>query len=471
MATLPTGRIPHLLVFLALVFSYTLSSSAAAVPKTPPVFQVAPLLQSSLSNERWCNTPGVDSLASPFVRSGLFMFAGALLLSRLFSLSSQANITIPLCAMILTFCIQLLHDLKLAHHSDLGRHPMALELYLVAFPSWFAMLCTSPLRIPTHATSLNPGIMILTFLVQTVVVSFLAFTQIMVSVPQNRFLGMDMRQYQITRNRNPDMERVYDGSATELAYEGENLCGRRAVFASKNVILDSNNWANFMIAWAIMAILVWIFITIQWVYKIRRYFYFSRPADTFGAYHTVEIVDGLPAIAGLHTLFRDGELPPRPPIILEPHADLGMEHAETGVGGWLRYKANLQFVILSHARRHLEIQYGFGNPINISYLVMTLRLFGFALVVSSVEQTVKRWNILFGRSLGPLGKDGDFSTSRGDWQGVLEGNGILSLVLGGWAILAVLNGFIGERWYWRLVGKIADKILSDKGLGRSPFAL
>ena len=451
-----------MIVFLALV------TSAAAAPKAPPVFQVAPLPQSSLSNERWCNTPGVDGLASPFVRSGLFMFAGALLLSRLFSPSSQANITIPLCALTLTLCIQLLHDLKLAHQSDLGEHPMALELFLVALPSWLAMLCTSPLRIPTHATNLNPGTIILTFLVQTVVLSFLAFTQIMVSVPKNRFLGMDMRQYQITRNRNSDMERVYDGSATELAYDGENLCGRRAVFASKNVFLDSNNWANFMIAWAIMAILVWAFITIRWVLRIRQYFYFSRPIESFGEYDTIEIADGLPALASLHPLFREGELPPRPPIILEPHADLGMEHAETGVGGWLRYKANLQFVILSHARRHLEILYGFGNPINISYFVMTLRLLGFTLVVLSLEQTVKRWNILFGRSSGPLGKDGDFSASRGDWQGVLEGNGILSLVLGSWAMLAVLNGFIGEKWYWRVVGQIAHKIRSDKGLGRSP---
>ena len=347
---------------------------------------------------------------------------------------------------------------------------MALELFLVALPGWLTMLCTSPLRIPTHPTSLNPGTMILAFLVQTAAVSFLALTQLIISLPKNRFLGMDMRQYQITRNRDSDMERVYDSTAIEVAYEGENLCGRRAVIASKNIILDSNNWANFMIAWAIMAILIWIFITTQWVRKIRQYFYFSRPADTFGAYHTVEITDGLPAIAGLHPLFRDGELPQRPPIILEPHADLGMEHAETGVGGWLRYKANLQFVILNHARRHLEIQYGFGNPVNISYLVMTVRLWGFALVVLSVEQTVKQWNILFGRSLGSSGKDGDFSTSRGDWEGILEGNGILSLVLGSWAMLAVLNGFMGEKWYWRVVGKIADKIRSDKGLGRSPFA-
>jgi len=330
------------------------------------------------------------------------------------------------------------------------------------------MLCTTPLRIPTHATNLNPGTMIFTFLVQTVVVYFLAFTQIMVSVPKNRFLGMDMRQYQITRNRDSDMQRVYDDSATEIAYDGENLCGRRAVFASRNVLLDSNNWANFMIAWAIMGILVWSFITIRWVHKIRHYFYFARPADTFGA---VEIADGLPAIASLHPLFRDGEMPPRTPIILEPHIDLGMEHAETGVGGWLRYKANLQFVILSHTRRHLEILYGFGNPINIPYLVMTLRLLGFTLVVISVEQTVKRWNVLFGRSPGPLGRDGDFSTSRGDWQGVLEGNGILSLVLGGWAMLAVLSGFIGEKWYWRVVGKIAQKVSADKGLGRNPLNL
>ncbi|KAF8423757.1 hypothetical protein BGX38DRAFT_1238356 [Terfezia claveryi] len=464
MATLPIGRISHLVAFLALV------TLAAAAPKAPPIFQVAPLLQSSLSNDRWCNTPGVDGLASPFVRSGLFMFAGALLLSRSFSPSSQANITLPLCALILTLCIQLLYNLKLAHHSELGRHPMALELFLVALPSWLAMLCTSPLRILTHATSLNPGTMILTFLVQTAVVSFLAITQIIISVPKNRFVGMDMRQYQINRNRNSDMERVYDGSATELAYNGENLCGRRAVFASKDVLLDNNNWANFMIAWAIMAILVWVFITIQWVHKIRQYFYFSRPLDTFSTYDNVEIADSLPAIASLHSLFREGELPPRPPIILEPHTDLGMEHAETGVGGWFRYKANLQFVILSHARRHLEIQYGFGNPINISYFVMTLRLSGFALVVLSVEQTVKRWNILFGRSSSPVGKDGDFSTSRGDWQGVLEGNGILSLVLGSWAILAALNGFIGEKWYWRLVGKVADKVRADKGLGRNPFA-
>jgi len=348
---------------------------------------------------------------------------------------------------------------------------MALELFLVALPSWLTMLCTSPLRIPAHATSLNPGTMILTFLFQSVVVIFLAFTQIVISAPKNRFLGMDMRQYQITRSRNSDMRRVYDGSATEVAYEGENLCGRRAVFASTNIILDSNIWADFMISWATMAILVWVFITIRWVCKIRQYFYFSRPADTFGAYHSVEISDGLPAIASLHTLFRDGELPQRSPIIKEPHADLGMEHAESGVGGWLRYKANLQLVILSHARRHLEIQYGFGNPINISYLVMILRLLGFALVVLSVEQTVKRWNILFGRSAGPLGNDGDFSTSRGDWQGVLVGNGILSLVLGGLAMLTALNGFVGEKWYWRVIKKIADKVRSDKGLGRSPFAL
>lgn len=343
---------------------------------------------------------------------------------------------------------------------------MALELFLVALPSWLGLLCTSPLHISTQVTNFNPGTTILSFLAQTVTVGILIFTQIFISIPRRRFLGMDLRKYEITRNRNSDMEQVYDGSTVEYAYQGENYCGRRATLASRDIHLDSNIWANFLIAWAAAAIAIWVIITLKWVRRIMGYFYFHRPQNTFDTYDTIEIADGLPALAQLQPLFRDGELPARPPMFSEAEKELGMAHAETGWGGWFRSKLNLQFVILDKPRRHCEIYFGLANPVNISYFVMMMRFVGFVLVVLSVEQTVGRWNIIFGRSMGEVGKDGDFSTSRGDWSGVRQANGVLVMVLAAWALVSVVCGFIGEKWYWRLVGKISEKVRSDKGLGR-----
>lgn len=439
-------------------------AAGATVLKSPPVFHLPPLLKAPLQTHQWCSTPGPDALASPLLRSGMFMFAAALLLARLFSPSSQTNIIIPLSSVILTLSLELLLNTQNTRQSTIGEHPVTLELFLIALPSWLGLLCTSPLRVLSQVTEFSPGTAIFSFLIQTVAVCILAFTQIFISIRSNRFLGMDMRKYEITRNLDPDMKRVYDGSATEYTYQGENLCGRRAVLVSQTLYLDSPKWANCMIAWAVFAVLVWIILTALWVRKIKGYFFLGN-----GEGHNdcdIEIKDGFPALSGLHRLFRDGEVPCRTPFIKEKHAGLGMSHKETGWGGYLRNKLNFQLVILDMPRRHFEIFYGFGNPVNISYCVMLLRLVGFILVSLSVERTITEWNILFGRGTSAVGKDGNFWRNEGSWNRIREANGILIMVLGTGMIVTVVCGWIGEWLYWRAVKCMGQKVRSNRGLGK-----
>lgn len=454
------------LILLSLLI-YSPFAAANKDSKPPPVFQVAPVLESSLKTDRWCNTPGVDTLSSPLVRVGLYLFATALFLSRLFSPSSQGVITILACAVIIQLNVQILLNSQDSRQSVIGEHPIALEFFLVALPSWLCLLCTSPLRMLRQVTNFNIGLTLSSFLFQTIALLLLTGTQIFVATPKNRFLGMDMRTYEITRNRDSDMERVYDGSVVEMVYHGENLCGRRAVFASKVVLLDQHQWSNFLIAWAVFASIIWLVITILWILTLMQQFSFIHGLP-FGSsdIYDAEANEGIPAISRLHPLFRDGELPPREPLISNAHRIQGIEHAEDGWGGWLRYKLNLQYVVLSKASRHFELYYGFANPVNISWVIMLSRLIGLILVVMSIEQTVNKWNILFGRRIsGDIGKDGDFSNSTGDWGNVVE-SGMVVIILGIFSIIIAMWGLVGENWYWRVVQRLSEKVLLNRGIGR-----
>ena len=395
----------------------------------------------------------------------MYIFAAALLFARLFSPSSQAYIIISTSGVILAMSARLLENTQNARQTTIGEHPVALELFLVALPSWLGLLCTSPLQVLNQVTNFSIGAPIFSFLFQTAAVCTLAFTQIFVSTCNNRLLGMDLRKYEITQNLDSDMKRVYDGSATEFTYQGENLCGRRAVFVSKTVYLDSPKWANFMIVWAVVAVIIWVIFAVVWVRKIMGYFFSSNGGDN----NDIEMKDVLPALSRLNRLFRDGEVPSRTPFIKAKHNDLGMSHKETGWGGYLRNRLNFQLVILDMPRRHFEILYGFGNPVNIAYCIMLLRLIGFILVVLSVEQTITKWNILFGRGTSAVGKDGNFWRNEGDWSGIREANGILMVILVAEVVVAVVCGWVGEWQYWRAVRCISEKVRSARGLGKRIF--
>lgn len=330
----------------------------------------------------------------------------------------------------------------------------------MALPCWLALLCSSPLKYPRLNTIISPGTAILCFVAQTMAVLLLSIAQIFVSVPSNRYRGMDMRAYEITRNRDDHLKRYNDGSHTEYAYIGENLCGRRAIFGSLTVYLDQPGWSNFMLFWAVVAIVIWVCISLRWGSIMVRSFYLLEGPQL----GNLDVNEGLPAMSCLQPLFRDGELPERQPCVSEDLRDQGFLQKESGWGIYLRYQLNFQFVLLKKWKMHFTSMYGLRNPLNIPYLVLLARIAGFIVVVISMESTVTRWKVLFGQGSSLVGNgEGDFSSARGSRGGVIGGNGALVLVMGVWALVSVVCGWLGEMGYWRVVGKIGDKISTDKG--------
>ncbi|KAF8469475.1 hypothetical protein BDZ91DRAFT_792279 [Kalaharituber pfeilii] len=450
----------YALLILCWLFTLACSASGERTPSqqlnAPPVFQTHPI--PNYDENLWCNTPGSDALSGPLTRAGLLLLAVALLLSRLFAPTAQ-----PLVITVASTIICVLSSILLTHaHIDNqttpGEHPLALELFLLALPSWLILLCTSPLRVPSLITSLNTGAALTAFGLQTLAIFLLSSTQVYLSATENRYIGMDTRHYELTRNRNSDLKRVYDSPTQEYVFQGENLCGRRATFGTTKIHLDSPHWNNFMIVWAVIAMVIWIIFAILWCIRMLKYHFYIRNSSNnqyptcFMVKSKIEIKDSFPAIAQLHTLFRDGEIPARTPVLPEKLKDLELGLSTTRVGKFCRYKLNFQFPVLSRLAAHLEFYYGLANPVNLPYFAMLLRLILFVLVVQSTESTILDWNILFGVGPGIPGKEGDFSANMGYVSGMVERGGGLVLATGALSILHVMNSWIGEKGYWRIVG-------------------